>query len=206
MTSEQRRDPLKDDLLTPENAAFLLIDYQPIQVNSINSMNRSQMVKNVSYAIRLMQAFKIPIILSTVNVKTHKNPDTIPQLKTLMPDVPSYDRTTINAWEDEEFYAAVKKTGRKKLIIAALWTEACLTFPAMDALREGFDVYPVVDAVGGTTKTAHDAALRRVENAGAQPTSIPQLACELQRDWNRASTVADFSDVLTDFGAFLHFS
>lgn len=204
MTSEARRDPVADKLLTPENSAFLLIDYQPTQINSINSMNRAKLIKNVVNVIGLMNTFKIPVILSTVNVKNGRNKDTIAPIKDLLPDVPSYDRTTINAWEDTEFKAAVKQTGRHNLIIAALWTEACLTFPTLDALDEGYDVFPVVDSVGGTSVIAHEAALRRVEQAGAKPTSIPQLACELQRDWQRTDTVPGFTKELVDAGIFLH--
>lgn len=204
MTCEARRDPVADKLLTPENSAFLLIDYQPTQINSINSMNRAQLIKNVVNVIGLMNTFKIPVILSTVNVKNGRNKDTIAPIKDLLPDVPSYDRTTINAWEDTEFKAAVKQTGRHNLIIAALWTEACLTFPTLDALDEGYDVFPVVDSVGGTSVIAHEAALRRVEQAGAKPTSIPQLACELQRDWQRTDTVPGFTKELVDAGIFLH--
>lgn len=204
MTCEARRDPVADKLLTPENSAFLLIDYQPTQINSINSMNRAQLIKNVVNVIGLMNTFKIAVILSTVNVKNGRNKDTIAPIKDLLPDVPSYDRTTINAWEDTEFKAAVKQTGRHNLIIAALWTEACLTFPTLDALDEGYDVFPVVDSVGGTSVIAHEAALRRVEQAGAKPTSIPQLACELQRDWQRTDTVPGFTKELVDAGIFLH--
>lgn len=87
-------------------------------------------------------------------------------------------------------------------MILALWTEACLTFPTLDALKEGYEVYPIVDAVGGTSPIAHETALRRVEQAGAQLTSIAQLACELQRDWNREETVPGFDELLTKFGAF----
>ncbi|WP_125980499.1 hydrolase [Loigolactobacillus iwatensis] len=203
MTSEQRRDPLADELLTPENAAFLLIDYQPTQINSINSMQRAQLIENIISTVKIIQAYKIPVILSTVNVQTGRNQDTIPRIKDLLPGVKSYDRTTINAWEDQELNAAVKATGRKKLIIAALWTEACLTFPTLDALREGYAVFPVVDSVGGTSLVAHEAALRRIENAGAQPTSNAQLACELQRDWNRTATTPQFVQDLLDAGIFL---
>ena len=87
--------------------------------------------------------------------------------------------------------------------MAALWTEACLTFPTLDALKEGYEVYPVVDAVGGTSKIAHETALRRVEQAGAQLTSLAQLACEVQRDWNRTDTVPDMVEILTEAGIFL---
>jgi nicotinamidase-related amidase len=110
-------------------------------------------------------------------------------------DYPTYDRTSINAWEDFEFKQAVKATGRDKLIMTALWTEACLTFPALDAIKEGHEVYVVADAVGGTSAAAHEAALRRMEQAGTKLISKTQLYCELQRDWNRAETVPGFMDL-----------
>ena len=110
--------------------------------------------------------------------------------------VPIIDRTSINAWEDRDFVAAVKATGRKKLIMAALWTEVCLVHPALDALADGYEVYPVVDACGGTSLEAHNAGLERLALAGAQPTSWVQLICELQRDWNRQATVPGFAEIL----------
>ena len=113
-----------------------------------------------------------------------------------MPRSQEIDRTEINSWENAEFRDAVERTGRKKLIIAALWTEVCLAFPALDALREGFAVYPVVDAVGGTSVEAHRAGLERIVQAGAQPISWVSLACELQRDWVRFGTVADVVDIV----------
>jgi len=116
--------------------------------------------------------------------------------------VPTYDRTTINAWEDIEFRKAVQDTGRKKLIMTALWTEACLTFPALDALREGYEVYVVADAVGGTSVIAHDMALRRIEQAGGKLISRVQMYCELQRDWAREATVPGFMDVFESFDGF----
>jgi nicotinamidase-related amidase len=106
------------------------------------------------------------------------------------------DRTTINAWEDVEFRHAVEATGRRKLVMTALWTEACLTFPTLDALRDGYEVYPVVDAVGGTSLEAHRAALKRVTQAGAKPVSWVQLICELQRDWARTETADRFAEIL----------
>jgi nicotinamidase-related amidase len=136
------------------------------------------------------------VILSTVNVQTGVNKPTIQPLLDSLGNVEVFDRTTINAWEDVEFRKAVESTGRRKLIMTALWTEACLTFPTLDALREGYDIYPVVDAVGGTSVDAHLTALRRVEQAGAQLTSIPQLLCELQRDWARKETVPAFVKLL----------
>lgn len=197
------RDPMRDHLLTPQNAALIVIDYQPTQVNSINSMPRASLVHNIVLVAKLAKNYGLPIILSTVNVKNGSNHDTIPVLKEALGNIPSYDRSTINAWEDEAFYQAVKATKRKKLLMAALWTEACLSFPALDAILEGYDVYPVVDAVGGTSPLAHETALRRMEQAGAQLTTIAQVACELQRDWARKETVPGFVEVMVEAGIFL---
>lgn len=203
MTSLEPRNPETDELLSPENSMFLLIDYQPTQVNSINSMNKQDLIRNVTNLTELMKTFDVPIVLSTVNVATGRNKETIPQLKELLSDVVSYDRTSINSWEDKEVNEAVKKIGRKNIIICGLWTEACLTFPTLDALKEGFEVFVPVDAVGGTSKTAHEMALRRVEQAGAKMTSLAQIACEFQRDWNRTDSVLDFIKIMQKSGFFL---
>jgi nicotinamidase-related amidase len=111
----------------------------------------------------------MPIVYSTINVATGGRQPTVPELARLLGNSPPIDRTTTNAWEDAEFLAAVRATGRRKLILCALWTEICLAFPAVDALREGFEVYPVVDAIGGTSEEAHRAGIERVVQAGAQP-------------------------------------
>jgi len=190
------RFPAADHLLTPQNSALIIIDYQPLQVSSVASMDRRELVLNIVAVTRLAKLFRLPIVLSTVNVKAKGSEPTIHQLRELLPDTPELDRTSINAWEDLEFLKAVKATGRKKLLMTALWTEACLSFPALDALKDGYDVYMVVDAVGGTSSQAHDAALRRTEQAGAKPISWVQLACELQRDWRRADTAAAISGII----------
>ncbi|MCF6165648.1 Isochorismatase [Furfurilactobacillus rossiae] len=206
MTSMAKRSATDDELLNPENSVFALIDFQPTQINSVNSMARAQLIRNIVATQSLINTFKIPTILSTVNVKTGRNQDTIPQLKALLSNVLSYDRTSINAWEDVDFNRAIKATGKHQIIIAALWTEACLTFPVLDALREGYDVFPVVDAVGGTSTVAHETAIARMTAKGAQPVTIAQLACELQRDWNRPDTLPGFTQSLVDVGAFLKLS
>jgi nicotinamidase-related amidase len=203
MSSYPIRDPQKDHLITPQNSVLVIIDYQPTQVNSVNSMPKAQLIDNIVTVARLCVAFKVPVILSTVNVATGANKDTIPRLAAALPGVVSYDRTIMNSWEDKEFNEAVKKVGRKKLIMTALWTEVCLAFPSLDAMLEGFEVYPVVDAVGGTSVIAHETGLRRVEQAGAKLTTVVQLACELQRDWNRHDTAPYFVKALTEAGAFL---
>ncbi len=200
MTSEPIRDPKADDLLTPQNAAFIIIDYQPVQVNSIASMDRQLLINNIVGCARAAVVYGLPIVHSTVNVKTGLNKPPIPQIRKALGGVPTIDRTTINSWEDVEFRQAVKDAGRKKLIMTALWTEACLTFPALDALSEGYEVYVPIDAVGGTSSAAHEAGLRRIEQAGGKMISVPQLFCELQRDWSRAETVPAFMDLFIQTG------
>lgn len=196
MTSQPIRDQVDDRLITPKNAALLIIDYQPPQVSSVASMDHLTLVANIVAVAKLAKLYGVPIVLSTVNVKSGLNTPTIRQLAEVLAGIDAFDRTTINAWEDEEFNTAVKAAGRKKLIMTALWTEACLTFPALDALHEGYEVYPVVDAVGGTSVEAHRAGLERIVHAGAQPTSVVQLLCELQRDWVRTETVQPVTEIL----------
>lgn len=200
MASEPIRDPVKDRLLTPQNSAFIIIDYQPVQVNSIASMDRQLLINNIVGASKAAVAYGLPIVHSTVNVESGLNKPPIPQLRKALKGIPTYDRTTINSWEDTAFRKAVEATGRKKLIMTALWTEACLTFPALDALAEGYEVYVVADAVGGTSVAAHEAALRRVEQAGAKMISVVQLFCELQRDWKRTETVPAFMNLFIETG------
>ena len=200
MSSEPIRDPVEDQLLTPQNCAFIIIDYQPVQVNSIASMERQRLVSNIVRAAKVAVAYGLPVVHSTVNVKTGKNKPPIAALRKILGEFPTYDRTTINAWEDIEFREAVEATGRRKLIMTALWTEACLTFPALDALKAGYEVYVVADAIGGTSVTAHEMALRRVEQAGAKMTSVTQLFCELQRDWQRKETLPGFMTLFFDMG------
>jgi nicotinamidase-related amidase len=200
MTSETIRDPKKDHLLTPQNSVFIVIDYQPVQVNSIASMDRQLLVNNIVGTAKMAVRYGLPIIHSTVNVKSGLNKPPIPQLQKVLDGYATYDRSSINAWEDVEFKKAVEETGRKKLIMTALWTEACLSFPSLDALSEGYEVYAVVDAVGGTSVAAHEAALRRIEQAGGKMISWTQLLCELQRDWARSETVPAFMELFIETG------
>ncbi len=190
------RDPHADHLLTPQNAALVIIDFQPVQVHSIASMEKRTLVSNVTAVARTAKLYGLPIVLSTVNVSSGRNEQTIHQLRDVVGDVSPIDRTSINAWEDDDFTAAVAATKRKKLIMVALWTEVCLVFPALDAIKAGYEVYPVIDAVGGTSLAAHQAGLERIVQAGGKPTSWVQVICELQRDWNRTETVPGFAEIL----------
>ena len=136
---------------------------------------------------RIASSFELPVVLSTVYVK-HGMSGTNAELREALPGVLEIDRTTMNSWEDAEFRAAVERTGRTKLILAGLWTEVCVAFPALDAMRAGYQVYVVVDAIGGVSRAAHESAMQRMVQAGVIPISVLGLACELQRDWGRPDT------------------
>src|SRR5712671_3339204 len=170
-----------DALLTPENCAVLLIDHQPFQLANVNSHDPTIVIHNVTALAKTAQAFGIPTVLTTVN--EDRGGSLFKQLQAVFPDQKPINRTFINAWEDRRVVEAVKKSGRKKLVIAALWTEMCLAMPAIHAMGDGYDVYVVTDASGGVSPEAHDMAIRRLVTAGAQPITWIGLAGELQRDW-----------------------
>jgi nicotinamidase-related amidase len=196
MTSLPIRDPIADHLLTPANSALILIDYQPTQFSSVRSMDPALLLRNIVSTVKTAKLFGCPIVHSTVNVSSGQNKPTVPELAELLEDSPPIDRTSINSWEDANFVAAVRATGRRKLVFCALWTEACMAFAALDAMTERYEVYPVVDAIAGTSVEAHRAGLERVTRAGGKPTSWVSLACELQRDWARQGTVPGFVQIV----------
>ena len=196
MSSAAIRDPLSDHLITPQNSALVLIDYQPSQFAAVRSMDGDLLLKNIVSTVKLANLFGVPIVHSTVNVATGRGKPTVPALAELLTDDPPIDRTALNAWEDVDFLNAVRATGRRKLVFCALWTEACMAYAALDALRDGYEVYPVVDAIGGTSVEAHRAGVERVVQAGAVPIGWVSLACELQRDWAREGTVEGVVDIV----------
>src|SRR5688572_7673389 len=159
------RDPKSDSLLTPQNAVLALIDYQPEQYAGVTSVGHDELLANVTMLGRVATSFNLPVVLSTVYVK-HGMSGTNAELLEALPGVPEIDRTTMNSWEDPHFRAAVERTGRKKLIIAGLWTEVCVAFPTLDALRAGYQVYVVADAIGGVSRVAHESAMQRMTQAG----------------------------------------
>jgi nicotinamidase-related amidase len=185
---EPIRDPGSDHLLTPENCALVLIDYQPEQYRTITSSTREEIDLNVVTLCKLARAYEVPVIVSTVAVDMGVNEGTAAALMAELPGVVEIDRTGVNAWEDEEFRRAVESTGRKKIVIAGLWTEVCLTFPTLDMLAEGYEVYPVADAVGGISPVAHNRAFDRMIQAGAQPVTAISFGCELMRNWARPTS------------------
>jgi len=170
------RDPKKDALVTPENAVIAFIDYQPEQYAGVRSMPHDELVANVTMLGRVATTFEVPVVLSTVYVR-HGMQGTNRELREALPGVTEIDRTTMNSWEDADFRGAVAKTGRRKLIVAGLWTEVCVAFPVLDALHEGYEAYFVADAIGGVSKASHDSAVQRMIQSGATPVTVLGLAC-----------------------------
>ena len=185
-----------DALLTPENCVLLLIDHQPFQLANVNSHEPTMVINNVTALAKTAKAYGIPTILTTVNEE--RGGVIFKQIQEVFPDQKPIDRTFINSWEDRRVVEAVKRTGRKKLVIAALWTEICLAMPAIHAMGDGYDVYVVTDASGGVTVEAHDMAIRRLVAAGAQSITWLGLAGELQRDWARTEHLGEVAQVLID--------
>lgn len=192
---EPIRDQNADHLLTPENCALVLIDYQPELYRTVTSATKEEINLNVVALCRLAKAYDVPVIVSTVGVDMGVNTNTDKEIMAELPGTEEIDRTGVNAWEDEDFRKAVEATGRRKIVIAGLWTEVCLTFPTLDMLAEGYKVYPVADAVGGISPVAHDRAFDRMIHAGARPVTAISFGSELMRNWTRDSAVR-FREVL----------
>jgi nicotinamidase-related amidase len=183
-------------LLTPENCVLLLIDHQPFQLANVNSHEPTMVINNVTALARTAKVYGIPTILTTVNEE--RGGAIFKQVQAVFPDQKPIDRTFINSWEDRRVVEAVRKTGRKKVVMAALWTEMCLAMPAIHAMGDGYDVYVVTDASGGVSPEAHDMGIRRVEAAGAQPITWLGMAGELQRDWARTEPLGEVAQIFID--------
>lgn len=186
-------------LLTPENCALTLIDYQPQPVFHIQSIDRQLLINNVTGLAKTARLFAIPTIVTTVLADEFAGP-LLPELRDVFPDAEVIDRNSLNAWQDPEFRAAVEATGRRRLIMAGIWTEVCLAVPALSAREAGYEVYFVVDAVGGVSTDAHNAAVERLIQAGAIPITWIALLQELQRDWSRTETAEEMFRIGREHG------
>ena len=172
-------------LFKHEECALILIDYQPEMFEQVRSETPADLIGlNVRLLIGAAKAFGMPIILSTVGVKMGVNHPTVKSIRSAIPEVQEIDRNSMDAWEDNAFRNAVVSTGRKRLIFGALWTEICLAFPALEAMKAGYDVTFVVDAVGGRSQLTHQTAIQRLAHAGAVPNTSMALVTELFRDWH----------------------
>jgi nicotinamidase-related amidase len=186
-------------LLTPENSVLLLIDHQPFQIASVNSHEPTMILNNVAGLAKGAKVYDVPTILTTVTAQ--RGGLLVDEVQSVFPDQKPIDRTAINSWEDGRVVAAVQKTGRKKIVMAALWTEICLAMPAIQAQGEGYEVYIVTDASGGVSVEAHEMAVRRMVQAGVTPTTWVAVIAEWQRDWGkRQEKIGGLSEALRRHG------
>jgi nicotinamidase-related amidase len=186
-------------LLTPDNHTVILIDHQPQMAFAANSIDTNLLINNATGLAKAAKAFGVPTILTTVAEATFSGP-LFPTIQSVFPDQKPIDRTTMNTWEDKRITDRVNDLGRKKLVIAALWTEVCGVFPVLSALDQEYEVYFVVDASGGMSQQIHDAAVQRMVDAGATPITWMQYLLELQRDWARGETYEVTNQIAKDHG------
>jgi nicotinamidase-related amidase len=185
-------------LLTPKESVLVLIDHQPFQFANLHSHEPALIVNNVIGLAKAAKIFNVPTILTTVTAD--RGGKLIKGLQDVFPEQKPIDRTFINTWEDAQVVDVVKRTGRKKIIMAALWSEVCLAMPAIQAAGEGYEVYGVTDASGGVSVEAHDMAVRRMVMAGVVPITWLAVAAELQRDWARQVSALALGEILLEHG------
>jgi nicotinamidase-related amidase len=183
-------------LITPEESVLVLIDHQPFQIANLHSHEPTLVINNVVGLAKAAKVFGVPTILTTVTAA--RGGKLIPQLQAVFPDQEPIDRTFINTWQDDRVVDAVRATGRKTVVMAALWTEVCLAMPAIQAVGEGWDVTIVTDASAGVSVEAHQVAVQRMIAAGCNPMTWLAVTAEWQRDWARTEHLADYAAALAD--------
>lgn len=196
------------DMITPENAAMVLIDYQPAMWQGVESHDRSVVFQNVQILAKTAKLFKLPTLISTVAKDSFSGPF-MPEVTDLFPGHQIIDRTSINSWVDPNFRKGIENLGRKKIVLAGLWTEACVMFPSLDLIKNGYEVYIPFDACGDVSREAHERAAQRLVQAGAVPMNTLQVTFELQQDWARGATYEGVMDILrahTPYGIQVRFS
>lgn len=185
------------ELINPENSVLIFIDHQPQMAFGVANIDRQQLKNNTVALAKAGKIFKVPTIYTAVETESFSG-YIWPELLGVHPEIKPIERTSMNSWEDAAFVKTVKATGRKKLIISALWTEVCLTFPTLMALDEGFEVYVVTDTSGGTSVDAHERSIARMVQAGAVPVTWQQVLLEFQRDWARKETYDAVMDLVRE--------
>jgi nicotinamidase-related amidase len=196
--------------LDKNNAAVLLVDHQAGLLSLVRDIEPDRFKNNVLALADLAKYFNLPTILTT-SFETGPNGPLVPELKEIFPDAPYIARPgQINAWDNDEFLAAVKATGKKQLIIAGVVTEVCVAFPALSALEEGYEVFVVTDASGTFNEMTRNSAWERMSNAGAQLMTWFGVACELHRDWRNdieglgalfSNHIPDYRNLITSYTA-----
>jgi nicotinamidase-related amidase len=189
-------------LLTPDNCVVALIDFQPQMLFGVSNFDRQGIINSVVALSKAARVFDLPVVLSTVESKSFSG-NIWPQLQTLFPKQVPVERSSMNSWDDKNFVAAIEKTGRKKIVLAGLWTEVCVAFPTVQAIHDGYEVYVVEDCCGDVSQLAHDNAMKRVILAGAKPVTALNVMLEWQRDWAHTDTYDAVMDIVKNhFGAY----
>ncbi len=169
-------------LLTPSNSVVAIIDLQPQMVFGVSGADRQAIIDANLVLAKAARVFDVPTVLSAVETTTYSG-HILPQLQAVFPAEPVIERTSMNAWDDEAFRRAISQTGRRKIVLAGLWTETCVALPTIQAIHDDFEVYVVEDACGDVSELAHRNAMQRVIQAGAKPVTALSVMLEWQRDW-----------------------
>ncbi|MDV6343975.1 hydrolase [Nitrosomonas sp. Is37] len=182
-------------LLTPHNCVVTLIDLQPQMLFGVTNFDRQSIINNNLALAKAVKVFDIPVVLSTVETKSFSG-NVWPQIQAVFPDRVPIERSSMNSWDDRNFVAAIEKTGRKKIVLAGLWTETCVALPTIQAIHDGYEVYVVEDCCGDVSQLAHENAMKRVIQAGAKPVTSLSVMLEWQRDWANRGTYDAIMDIV----------
>src|SRR6266566_3370651 len=201
-STNARRQRSEKGLLTPDNCVLTLIDLQPQMLFGVGNFDRQSIISNNVALAKAARVFDMPVVLSTVETKGFSG-NMWPQIQAVFPKQTPIERTTMNSWDDEKFVAAVRKTDRRKIVLAGLWTETCVALPTIQAIHDGYEVYVVEDCCGDVSQLSHDNAMKRVVQAGAKPVTALSVMLEWQRDWAHKDTYDAMMDIVkTHFGAY----
>jgi nicotinamidase-related amidase len=189
-------------LLTPDNCVVAIIDLQPQMLFGVSNFDRQSIINNNVALSKAARVFDVPVVLSTVETKSFSG-NMWPQIQAVFPNQLPIERTSMNSWDDQNFVAAIEKSGRKKIVLTGLWTETCVALPSVQAIHDGYEIYVVEDCCGDVSQLAHDNAMKRVVQAGAKPVTALSVMLEWQRDWAATGTYDAVMDIVkTHFGAY----
>src|ERR1700730_5846078 len=202
-SSNENRPKLSEKgLLTPDNSVVALIDHQPQMLFGTSNFDRQTIINNTVALAKASRVFDVPGVLTTVKTKAFSG-NIWPQLRAVFPGQEPIERSSMNSWDDKNFVAAIEKTGRKKIVLAGLWTETCVALPTVQALHDGYEIYVVEDCCGDVSQLAHDNAMKRVMQAGAKPVTALSVMLEWQRDWAHKETYDAVMDIVKNhYGAY----
>ena len=189
-------------LLTPDNCVVAIIDLQPQMLFGVANFDRQAIINNNVALLKAAKVFDVPVVLSTVETKSFSG-NMWPQIQAVFPKQVPLERSSMNSWDDANFVKAIEQTGRKKIVLAGLWTETCVALPTVQAIHDGYEIYVVEDCCGDVSQLAHDNAMKRVVQAGAKPVTALSVMLEWQRDWAEKGTYDAVMDIIkTHCGAY----